>query len=163
MSDSRDAGVSSPHHRREAHGEKPARERRVHLFATGAHARSAGGGRFTAVRNEAPGGAQTENKVTNTGFPPPSAVPRAPKSANEGWAESDARTESFNECVGGIRGGVNLQTRRPARRRRKMISARPPRARALSAKRAQRGQRLERSDLALGHWQAGRSTVSPAA
>ena len=68
MSDSRDAGVKLAPSRREAHGEKPARERRVHLFATGAHARSAGGGRFTAVRNEAPGGAQTENKVTNTGI-----------------------------------------------------------------------------------------------
>ena len=56
MSDSRDAGVKLAPSRREAHGEKPARERRVHLFATGAHARSAGGGRFTAVRNEAPGG-----------------------------------------------------------------------------------------------------------
>ena len=54
MSDSRDAGVKLAPSRREAHGEKPARERRVHLFATGAHARSAGGGRFTAVRNEAP-------------------------------------------------------------------------------------------------------------
>ena len=68
MSDSRDAGVKLAPSRREAHGEKPARERRVPLFATGAHARSAGGGRFTAVRNEAPGGAQTENKVTNTGI-----------------------------------------------------------------------------------------------
>ena len=155
MSDSRDAGVSSPHHRREAHGEKPARERRVHLFATGAHARSAGGGRFTAVRNEAPGGAQTENKVTNTGFPPPSAVPRAPKSANEGWAESDARTESFNECVGGIRGGVNLQTRRTARRRRKMISARPPRARyPLSGRNAANG-----SNAATWHWDTGKQVA----
>ena len=45
MSDSRDAGVKLAPSRREAHGEKPARERRVHLFATGAHARSAGGGR----------------------------------------------------------------------------------------------------------------------
>ena len=79
MSDSRDAGVKLAPSRREAHGEKPARERRVHLFATGAHARSAGGGRFTAVRNEAPGGRPDRKqsyKYRNLGRPPHESATR---------------------------------------------------------------------------------------
>ena len=55
MSDSRDAGVKLAPSRREAHGEKPARERRVHLFATGARTREArgeGDSRLYATRRQ---------------------------------------------------------------------------------------------------------------